>query len=82
MYLNTSENEDEIILEYIRRNFRSYLKNINSIDNPTTWQFFADFPKIFKQQYRFLRNQDGLFENSFTGETCNATETKIEQVYK
>ena len=40
LYVNTIDEEEEILLGYIHNNFKSYHKNINSITNRKEWDFF------------------------------------------
>ena len=68
LYVNTTDEEEEIFIKYIKCNFRCYLKDLHPINNQKEWDFMVNFPTIFKQQHRFVKNPEGImFENETLG---------------
>lgn len=67
LYINTTEEEEEILLGYIKRGFICYQKDLD-VKNIKEWEFFTTFPIIFKQKHRFTKDNEGLFINNFLGE--------------
>lgn len=89
IYANTTDKEDEYILLYIKRGFRSFVHDVKTENKEfdTIWNeksVLLDFPIIFIQQRRFIKSKEdpNIFENNYTGENIDNRQTIVLKYYK
>lgn len=64
LYVSTLYEEDNVIIQYIKNNFKSYLITSTSTDNMGQWNFMVNFAILLKQHCCSVTNDNRMCQNA------------------